>query len=475
MPDFHAPRSSSLDRCIGRALLAERRDEGVVAIEDGRVAACTRAAAELLAWDAEAALGAPAAELIDSVADEVLRLRLASALREDAGVEFVAPRPERPDGWLTVRSLPLRPGVLFLLRDVTESEQSDRALRRKEHRLLAANRSLRLAHVAARAASWEWRAGRSLRWLDLAAARDLDCLPPAWTEQEEIPEWRSIVSSGDRRALDRVVAALASRGQASLEVEVVGADEARHWMRIDSAVTERDANGAPLRVSGVTVDVTAARRADAALREEIAERKRSEERQQLLLNELNHRVKNMLATVQSIARQSLAPLDGRSAREFEERLMALTWAYEIITREHWAGASLREVIERTMAPHVGRASRRLALDGPELWLTPNRALAVGLAMHELATNAVKYGAFSNDRGVVAVSWRLRADGGPAKLELDWTESGGPPVEPPRRRGFGSRLIEHSLARDLGGEVTLLFEPPGLRCRVLAPLDEGVDR
>jgi two-component sensor histidine kinase len=256
-------------------------------------------------------------------------------------------------------------------------------------------------------------------------------------------------------------------------MEVVGADRARHWMRVDCAVTERDEEGTPRRVSGVTVDVTEAKRADERLRAEVAHRKRSEERQQMLVHELNHRVKNMLATVQSVARQSLGSPELRGpARDFEERLMALAWAYEIITRERWSGASLREVIQRTMAPHMDRAANRLALDGPELWLSPNRALSLALAMHELATNAVKYGALSEEDGRVGVRWRVRERTGRRRLELEWRESGGPPVKPPLRRGFGSRLIERSLSRELHGEVTLDFEPSGLVCRVIGLLPEG---
>jgi two-component sensor histidine kinase len=471
MPPAHASLQTTLEQRIGSALLRERQDEGLLAIEGGRVVACSRSAADLLGWDAGVLSGLSVAEFVSRLDSELLGLRLQSAMLEDAPVEFVAPRPRFRDGWIKVRSLPLAPGVAFLLRDVTQSELSDVSLRRKEQRLLAANRSLRLAHVAAHAASWEWRGGRSLRWLDLAAARELGCLPSVWTEEEEIPDWRSIVPPAGKPAFDRCVRALAVRGHASFEVEVVGADNARHWMRIECAVTERDAGGGPVRVSGVTMDVTAARRAGEALRDEIEQRKRSEERQQTLLHELNHRVKNMLATVQSIARQSLKRSNHGAAEEFEERLMALAWAYEIVTREQWAGASLRELIQRTLAPHVDRGSSRLRLEGPDLWLTPNRALSIALAMHELATNAVKHGALSNEIGRVAVGWRVIGERGERRLALDWTERDGPPVKPPPRRGFGSRLIERSLARELQGEVTLSFEHQGLSCRVIAPLSD----
>jgi PAS domain-containing protein len=225
--------------------LLGRDDEGVLAVEDGRVVACTDHARELLGCAERPVLGASVAELIGLLDGELLQLHLRRALLEEAAVEFVVERPRRPDEWIEIRSLPLRPGAAFLLRDVSHRERSERAIRRKEQRLLAANRSLRLAHTAANAASWEWRWGRSLRWLDLAAAREVSGLPPAWTEDEEIGDWRRIMPKAGRRAFDHAMRSLEQTGTASFEIEVVGADRARHWMRIDSAVTERDEDGAP--------------------------------------------------------------------------------------------------------------------------------------------------------------------------------------------------------------------------------------
>jgi len=474
MPSFSAPPVDPLEQRIGRALLRGREDEGVLAVEEGAVAACTDHARDLLGCGARPLLGLPVGELVGRLDGELLQLHLRRALLDETAVEFVVERPGRRDEWIEIRSLPLDPGVAFLLKDVTDRERSERAIRRKEQRLLAANRSLRLAHTAAHAASWEWRLGRSLRWLDLAAAREIAGLPPLWTEDEEIQDWRRIMPKDGRRAFDSAIRVLETSGSAAFELEVTGADRARHWMRIDCAVTERDDEGVPTRVSGVTVDITEARRSAERLRAEVEQRRRSEERQQMLVHELNHRVKNMLATVQSVARQSLDSPELRGpARDFEERLMALAWAYEILTRERWSGASLREVIQRTMAPHMDRASNRLVLEGPELWLTPNRALSLSLALHELATNAVKYGALSAGAGRIGVRWRVGDRGaGMRRLELEWRETGGPPVTPPLRRGFGSRLIERSLSRELHGEVTLDFEPSGLVCRVVGLLAEA---
>jgi len=469
----HAPSVPPLDQRIGRALLGGRDDEGVVAIESGRVVACTPLAAELLGLPSGAE-GIAARDFISGLEGELLQLRFQSALAGEESVEFVAERPGRRDEWIEARCLPLSPGVAFLLKDVTDRERSERTIRRKEQRLVAANRSLRLAHAAARAASWEWRTDRTLRWLDLPAARDLECLPSSWTDDEEVPDWRSVLPPEGRLAFDMAMDDLAHDGQASFELEVVGSDGESHRMRIDCAATERDVLGLPVRVNGVVVDITQAARAAEALREEVVSRKQSEERQQLLVHELNHRVKNMLSTVQSVARQSLSSADlAEPAHEFEERLMALAWTYEILTRERWAGASLREVLERTLAPHAPRGSGRVRLVGEDLWLSPNRALSFALAFHELATNAVKYGALSNDKGAIQVRWDVASDQTGRRLELTWSEDGGPQVKPPIRRGFGSRLIERSLSRELGGKAALSFADSGVRCSVVARLPKEI--
>jgi two-component sensor histidine kinase len=195
----------------------------------------------------------------------------------------------------------------------------------------------------------------------------------------------------------------------------------------------------------VTLDITPQKADEARLQREIQERVRAEERQQLLIHELNHRVKNMLATVQSVARQSLGrPRSGGPLADFEDRLMALAWTHDILTRERWAGASIATILTRTLAPHAKEG--RVAFDGPDLRLSPKMALALAMGIHELATNAAKYGALSTEAGLVSVTWRLEQD----QLLLAWRESGGPPVAPPATRGFGSRLLERALAgRGLG--------------------------
>ena len=208
-----------------------------------------------------------------------------------------------------------------------------------------------------------------------------------------------------------------------------------------------------------------------AAEREVTARRASEHQRELLVGELNHRVKNTLATVQSIAAQTLR--EGKSLREtresFESRLLALSETHNLLTRDHWSGAGLRELVEVELAPYAG-ARARIDVTGEEVWLAPDPALALGMALHELATNALKYGALSGAEGRVRISWTRRDEAGADRLRLVWEEAGGPPVTPPTRRGFGSRLIETGLRRQLRGEVELAFRPQGVCCTIDLPLE-----
>ncbi|MFC1458182.1 sensor histidine kinase [Microvirga arabica] len=204
---------------------------------------------------------------------------------------------------------------------------------------------------------------------------------------------------------------------------------------------------------------------------DISARKRAEEHQKLLINELNHRVKNTLASVQSITVQTLrTATTADSAKEaLEGRLLAHSRAHDVLTRENWEGAGLREIIGRAVEPYSSSGQDRLHVEGPEVRLSPRMALALAMALQELATNAVKYGALSNLTGQVRITWKVEQKDGQPCMDLEWAEKGGPPVHVPKRRGFGTRLIERSLAHDLGGTAQISFEPDGLRCTAHAPL------
>ena len=199
--------------------------------------------------------------------------------------------------------------------------------------------------------------------------------------------------------------------------------------------------------------------AAAQLRAREAEEERAHQRQQLMINELNHRVKNTLSTVQSLARQSLGrPTDTPGLPAFNERLMALARAHDLLTQSVWQGAEMQAILRQTLEPYIDRT----VLAGPPIALSPNAALALSMVFHELATNALKYGALSTSEGTVAVVWH--AD--PTALHqvtLHWEERGGPTVASPSRAGFGSRLIAASLKSDLGGQARFDYRPSGLVC------------
>ena len=201
---------------------------------------------------------------------------------------------------------------------------------------------------------------------------------------------------------------------------------------------------------------------------DITGRKAEERQRELLLHELNHRVKNTLAVVQSMATQSLrdprVPPETREA--FEGRLMALAAAHDLLTQESWEAAQLRTVVEAALRPFD--AEHRFEVSGPDLRLRPQAAVSLTLALHELATNATKYGALSNKTGIVSVTWSVSMGELPM-FRLIWQEQGGPDVTPPARSGFGSRLIQKGLAGELGGPVTVTFLREGLLCIVEAPL------
>ncbi|RDI60142.1 two-component sensor histidine kinase [Microvirga subterranea] len=192
----------------------------------------------------------------------------------------------------------------------------------------------------------------------------------------------------------------------------------------------------------------------------------------LLLDELNHRVKNTLTTVQSIASQTLrnAPTMDHAFSAIESRLLALSQVHNVLTTQSWAHVGLNTIVAQAVEPYRSRWEDRIHVQGPPVQIPPRMALALAMALQELATNAVKYGALSNGKGRIGVRWALNgAAGAGRRLHLVWEENGGPPVEKPTRRGFGTRLIERSLAQDLDGEAHIDFAPSGVVCSVDAPL------
>ncbi|QOG23627.1 MULTISPECIES: sensor histidine kinase [Bradyrhizobium] len=191
----------------------------------------------------------------------------------------------------------------------------------------------------------------------------------------------------------------------------------------------------------------------------------------LLIEELNHRVKNTLALMQAIAVQTFRSASRDERTKFEGRLGALAEAHNLLSQEKWAGSELREVIARALQPFLLSNPDRIRMAGPAVPLSPRLAVVLSMIVHEIATNAAKYGALSNETGRVTLDWEVIADTPKPRLRLIWTEIGGPPVTEPVRRGFGSRLIERSARDQLGGEATVDFLPRGVVCTITCALDE----
>lgn len=333
--------------------------------------------------------------------------------------------------------------------DVTERREAvDHLLRQEE--------TLRLAIDAADVGTWDLDIDTGeLVWSDRCHAM----FGVRVGEPVSLETFNTCIHPGDQARVAeamRLAQDPAIRADYSIEFRAVGRDDhVERWVNVKGKVFFGD-DGKPHRFVGAVVDVT--------------DRKRAELHLRLLVNELNHRVKNSLATIQAIAAQSFTGERGlpQAQEAFSSRIVALAEAHDLLTRENWEGAELHDVAARLADLHGGRA--RFELSGPAVRLSPKTALSLSMALHELATNAMKYGALSTPEGRIRLAWDLAPDPGAARLDLTWTERGGPPVKPPTARGFGSRLIERGLAAELSGSAAIDFRPDGVVCRIRALLE-----
>jgi PAS domain S-box-containing protein len=351
--------------------------------------------------------------------------------------------------WLSVNAAQdARRAALNVMEDALQSRQAmetlTEQLRESEERFRAmADNIAQLAWTCDRLGDITWY---NQRWLDYTGLTFEEMKGWGW-KQVQHPDH-----------IDRVVASVThSRDTGEIWEDTFPLrrnDGAYRWF-LSRSVPIRDAAGNVVRWFGTNTDVT--------------ELREGEERRQLLINELNHRVKNVLATVQSIAAQTFraAKLDSNVREKFEARLVAFSNAHSILTQESWEGAEIHEILARALEPHAG--PERLRMQGPPIRLSAKAALAISMGMHELATNAAKYGALSNGTGRIDVTWTI--DGPkPGTLNLRWTETGGPVVSAPTHKGFGSRLIERNLAHDLDGKVKIDYRPEGVVCTIISFLE-----
>jgi PAS domain S-box-containing protein len=326
----------------------------------------------------------------------------------------------------------------------TELEEANRKLRESEER-----RSQALA--AGQMGSWEWDIETgNYRWDD--GQKLIFGVNDGFIASTE--NVCAIIHHDDReaylRALDDIVKGRTSR---QFEFRLGRAGGHVKWCFASAAATN-DRDGKVHRVSGVTFDIT--------------ERKEAEERQNLLAGEVDHRAKNTLAVVQSILRLSRADTISDYIGSVEGRVHALSRAHNLLSRSRWLGASLLGLIEEELTPY--RAADKIALDGPDVTLRPGAAQSLALAIHELSTNAAKYGALSTLEGRLAVRWAVCEN----NLTIDWREMDGPAVRPPERRGFGSNILLGSVEKQLSGSVKMDWNPLGLCCNIVIPAGTSVE-
>jgi PAS domain S-box-containing protein len=406
------------------------------------------------------------------------RSLLADVLASGIAVRDVERIVERVDGTTVIASISIDPlrnakgdviGAVHCFTDITDRKRMDAALEESRRRALEREQLLAATYEhAAIGISEVAPDGRFLR------VNEAICSIIGMSREQHLTVKLFDRTHPDDADPDREAFRKQVNGELefySIEKRLVRTDGRTVWISVRSTPVRAD-NGQLLFVVRVVQDIT--------------ERKASERRQKLLIDELNHRVKNTLATVQSLASQTArgAPTPEAFREAFEGRLIALSKAHDQLTVHHWESVDLRELLSGSLAPYAGAGPDRIVLRGEDIVLRPRAVLTLAMVFHELATNAAKYGALSVPGGSIEIRWQpepaqgggeaggKKSDpGGDVRmLRIEWIEQGGPPVVEPTRRGFGSKLIEGSIPADHGGSVRLVYDRSGLRCEIVVPLD-----
>jgi PAS domain S-box-containing protein len=377
--------------------------------------------------------------------------------------------PSDEDEEKLLRSVALQnANSILLARQRAERELllSKEALERKTEQLTEANRRLResearyrTALAAGRMGSWETDLVSKTRiWTNEGMALFGLTLPDGRGHVGgDNDEYRSALHPDDRHLMDEFHRLANKQDSFTSEYRVVWPDGTTLWLRGRGQVIARGPDGKAERLVSIVTDVT--------------ERKAAEDHIQFLMHEISHRSKNLLTVIQSIARRTARTAGTMEEFEnrFERRLQGLAASHDVLVRENWHGAPLADLVRQQLVPFVEIHSSRFELAGPDVVVTAEAAQAIGLAVHELATNAIKYGALSAPAGKVRVCWMF--DGNPDAAEqllLSWIEQGGPPVSPPSRKGFGHVVIGEMVERSLNGKVAVEFAGVGLKWSVSIP-------
>ena len=352
-------------------------------------------------------------------------------VRPDGEVRWVYAKGEAIFGERNGRQEALR--YLGVIQDITERKQAQDLLKASEARL-------RVAMEAGRMAVWEGGPGEEV--IPTPELLRLLGFPEGASPTRR--QIRAGFQPGEREQMMGAAAAAFARGERSMEFEFQyrQPDGDLRWFLI-RADMRTDSKGELAGSIGVLVDIT--------------ERKRAEERAQLLAQEVDHRANNLLTVVQGVVALSKANGDGALRNVILGRLEAIAQAHKLLAESRWQGADLRTLLFEELEAFQAQDVNRVTLDGPPVALSPSEAQALAMTVHELTTNAAKHGALSTDKGSVSVRWRKRPDGG---VEINWEESGGPSVEPPKRVGFGSVLIERAVVGLPEAQARIDYETAG---------------
>jgi two-component system, chemotaxis family, CheB/CheR fusion protein len=366
---------------------------------------------------------------------------MALALREKRPIRGMEAVAERPDG-IKVPFIPYPTplhdasgeviGAVNMLVDITDRKRAEEAARR-------------LAAVV------EFSD-------DAIITKDLDGVITSWNRGAE-----RLFGYKAEETIGRPITILVPHDRLDEEREILG--RIRRGEHVDHYETVRQCNDGSLLDISLTIsplkDAEGKIVGASKIARDITERRRAHERQKLLVNEIQHRIKNTLATVQAIATQTLRSSPGERDA-FVARLHALAGAHDLLRDDNWHQAALIDLVGKALNAFQEKHRERFVIDGPGgIFLDAQKSSLLVMALHELATNAAKYGALSNETGQVRV-WQISADGAAKGVRLSWQESGGPPVNPPQQKGFGSLLIERALQSELG-QARLDFHPDGLVC------------
>jgi len=364
---------------------------------------------------------------------------MAMALKEKRPVRGMEAVAERPDGTrvpFISHPTPLysRTGKLLgavnMLVDITDRKLAETFAQRIASIVESSDDAIISKDLNGTILSWNDSAGRLF----------------GYTAQEMIGKPITILIPPERLEEEPGIISRIVRGEQVNHYETIRRRKDGSLVNISLTVSPiKDANGKIIGASKIARDIT--------------NRKRAEEQKNLLLLEMKHRIKNTLATVQALATQTMRSASAEERATFLSRLQSLANAHDLLVLEQWNRALLKDVVQGALDAFQEKHRERFLIEGPnQVWLDSDKSLAVAMAVHELATNAVKYGALSNLSGRIMIAWEVHGD--PTRVKLHWKERGGPPVKPPEHRGFGSRLLSHAL----GGEPPRMdFDPRGLEC------------